>query len=238
MAAFTELLTSWTMETTESWQDTTDMAERRRIQNRIAQRAYRARVKNKIRRLEVKENKGDATSTSLVPRNAETVDYVVNRSMLNDSHFIFLQRTSYAKAFTDNAARIGVSAAVLCSDDGLSPFFEATIASDSMMDLVPTSLQRTLPHHPFFDLLPFPRMRDLAMSALSMEIFDEDEFITDVGQNFYCWGREPALESSWEISPEFIKKWWFMVDKDMLKQTNFWRQNRGLPRITQEQVMR
>lgn len=92
--------------------------------------------------------------------------------------------------------------------------------------LSPTSLQRSIPHLSLIDTLPFPSMRDKILQ--SQAILDLDDLRRDVLEmGLKCWGRNPWNERGWELSEEFLEKWWFLVDETIVDQTNFWRMERG-----------
>ncbi|KAH6652261.1 hypothetical protein BKA67DRAFT_538081 [Truncatella angustata] len=50
--------------------------------------------------------------------------------------------------------------------------------------LRPTRLELTLPHHPWIDMFPLPRMRDNVLSATATCLIDEDELCGDL-MNMY-----------------------------------------------------
>ncbi|BGP24801.1 transcription factor [Rhodotorula toruloides] len=88
-----------------------------------------------------------------------------------------------------------------------------------------TNLQRSVPHPPFFDGIIFPSLRDrliLLKDQLELPTLIED-FSTGVSVN----GDDSLAPESWELSEEFIRKYWYVVDQDTLSITNKWRKERG-----------
>lgn len=123
--------------------------------------------------------------------------------------------------------------------------------------LRPTTLQRTVPHHPEIDVFPFPAYRDNAI--LAGDEIDDNEICNDMlygveysreddeggmstpgckGKSFggrtglIVWG-DPWLASSWEVEEGFARKYRRLLlgCDDLLKSTNFWRERRGEARL-------
>jgi hypothetical protein len=91
--------------------------------------------------------------------------------------------------------------------------------------LHPTSLQKTISHHAYIDMLPFPLLRDRILETL--QVINEEELCRDLqNDEWKIWGRRPWEPRSWEFSEEFVAKWWFLLDEEMLRGTNFWRGQR------------
>ena len=105
----------------------------------------------------------------------------------------------------------------------------------------PTDLQRAVPHHPWIDLFPLPRMRDNFLRAAQARVgtVDEDAMcrdIVDVGAGhgiehaaLVVWG-EPWDPRAWEATEGFLRKWGWLLDgcAEILEGTNRWRRERGL----------
>lgn len=106
--------------------------------------------------------------------------------------------------------------------------------------LRPTCVQRAIPHHPWMDLWPIPKMRDNLLLAAGL--FDEDKLcnvllefddIPNEKSGLVVWG-EPWDPASWEASESFIKEWTWAVKgcTELLDSTNFWRSQRGERLVT------
>ncbi|KAK9326617.1 hypothetical protein V1520DRAFT_125609 [Lipomyces starkeyi] len=92
--------------------------------------------------------------------------------------------------------------------------------------LKPTQQQQLIPHGPLIDLLPFPTLRDNILCTLYL--VDMEELYLDIcSEGLVIWGRTPWDPASWEFSDGFAKKWWFLLDDESLRSTNFWRAQRG-----------
>lgn len=153
-------------------------------------------------------------------------------------HLISLTRLNVHKAITENLKAIGMNPEWTCNDDALSiynvtpPGFIGTRIPSSLQ---PTLIQRTIPHHPWLDFFPCPRMRDLLIIA--GDSFDDDDLCHDLmafwdtrntGATLIVWG--PASDpTNWEVTEGFARKWsWVLRDSpELLASSNSWRRSRG-----------
>ncbi|KAI0424959.1 hypothetical protein F5Y09DRAFT_118849 [Xylaria sp. FL1042] len=106
------------------------------------------------------------------------------------------------------------------------------------LSLQETWLQQNTPHDMWMDTFPSPKMRDNLLSYGS--IIDEDELCSDVmgglfeGYNdielngLLVWG-DPWVETAWEVTPGFAKKWGFLLKgcDALIDATNKYRAARG-----------
>ncbi|GIC84245.1 DUF3425 domain-containing protein [Aspergillus udagawae] len=115
------------------------------------------------------------------------------------------------------------------------PFFNTLPAS-----LWPTALQRSVPHHPWIDLLPVEELRD--------NLLLQNETTYDAGQlcrdmrgfqsvssghgGVIVWG-DPWDPQGWEVTEAFAQKWPWVVrgSRSLLESTNYWRRKRGEPAL-------
>ncbi|TVY91920.1 hypothetical protein LAWI1_G004435 [Lachnellula willkommii] len=115
-------------------------------------------------------------------------------------------------------------------------------------NLRPTHMQLAVPHHPKVDVFPFPRFRDNVMVAGDglddVELCEDIVFGVDerAGERrgdcarsnaggrtgLIVWG-DPWFQSSWEVDQKFAKKYVGLFDgcEELLRRTNFWREERG-----------
>lgn len=92
--------------------------------------------------------------------------------------------------------------------------------------LTPTVLQKSKPHLPYIDFLPFPHFRDNLLRA--GDIVQSTEFWNDmISGKLSVWGKTPWDRRGWEMHEEFVNKWWWVIADDILEETNFWRVSRG-----------
>jgi hypothetical protein len=172
------------------------------------------------------------------------------------SHLSLLVRYNVSSALARNADMLGVTAEFY-EWEGISPFVKQgpTIGLTSPRrsvgwppNLHPTSLQCSMPHHPWLDLFPWPKVRDnMLMAFEDPDICDDDELCHDICEYqghesdavVIVWG-DAWDPRSWEITPAFLKKWgWLLRGCDeFLEATNYWRAKRGERPITTRQLHR
>ncbi|KAM3514440.1 hypothetical protein MY11210_001884 [Beauveria gryllotalpidicola] len=90
------------------------------------------------------------------------------------------------------------------------------------VSLAPTPLQLRVPHHPWIDLLPLPRMRDNWLLAIYVQarLTEEDEvrlwddlveWDSAGAASLVVWG-EPSDPRSWEATVPFLRQWGRLLD--------------------------
>lgn len=98
-------------------------------------------------------------------------------------------------------------------------------------NLIPTFEQRTIPHQMHIDILPWPSIRTNILKQ--MATINQSELSLDLERNHLkVWGSTPWDPMGWEMSEEFLHKWWFLLDLSVLQSTNFWRAQRGERKIS------
>ncbi|CAG8121460.1 unnamed protein product [Penicillium salamii] len=151
---------------------------------------------------------------------------------------IKLSRVNVLRAAYENAFAMGMSAEWVCEDDRLSIFNlpGPCLSEDSIpSSLRPTPTQRKVPHHPWLDIFPFPRMRDNFIRA--GDNLNDDDLCHDLtafwdthrsDANLLVWGA-PWDPQNWEATEEFARKWGFFLQgcPEILISTNNWRKRRG-----------
>ncbi|KAK4501625.1 hypothetical protein PRZ48_007434 [Zasmidium cellare] len=78
--------------------------------------------------------------------------------------------------------------------------------------LQPTPLQLTTPHLPWIDRFPFPRMRDNMI--ILRDVINLDPFCGELfsGNSFYLEHGKPSWDpKNWRIDSEFSTKWGFLL---------------------------
>jgi hypothetical protein len=97
--------------------------------------------------------------------------------------------------------------------------------------LKPTELQSMIPHHAYVDLFPLPTLRNRILEAL--QTMNEEELCKDIcNDEWRIWGNNPWDPKSWELPESFVKKWWFLLDDELLRMTNYWRMQRSQEPLT------
>ncbi|KAB8202635.1 hypothetical protein BDV34DRAFT_236811 [Aspergillus parasiticus] len=285
---FSERITAWPQ---EDWSGISDSKQRRRLQNRLNQRARRLR--NKQETQAPSGNKGRDSGHSSVDRGNHTpvvltsprhrkqssnIDCVSDNapasSLAAIEHVHILEpdsahtkrilqqleiiaRTQYmlgsprtdmllhlvqfnfTKALIENTRTLGLTSEQL-HDDAISPFnvagpwpyhFETSLPSS----LQPTIVQRTVPHHPWLDLLPIAEMRDNLI--LAEDSYDETRLCLDMkgdgtvntGQTGIIVWSDPWDPSGWEVTESFARSWAWVLRgcSDLRRSTNSWRARRN-----------
>jgi hypothetical protein len=123
-------------------------------------------------------------------------------------------------------------------EDAISPWSSGSSEPDNPScpkSLRPTTLQRTISHHPWIDLFPIPTMRDNLL--LAGDSYDETALCNDLVEfcdvpnektGLIVWG-DPWDPSGWEVSEAFLAKWGSVIKgcDELVESTNYWRVKRG-----------
>jgi hypothetical protein len=162
-------------------------------------------------------------------------------------HLLSLVRYNLYRAVAANSWSLGIDPRLMHSDIP-SPFTSNDPAISKLclslpLALRPTALQKSVYHHPYIDLFPFPSMRDRLLQV--GDTIDEDMLCADfagdnIDSNFgehtglIVWG-EPWDPQAWEISEPLWKKWsWLLKEcSGILETTNYWRQKRDEPPLVE-----
>lgn len=162
-------------------------------------------------------------------------------------HLLTLVYYNVYKALATNIAVLGLDLNLMYSDDYPSPFTPMSPTATSSIhrlpsNLQPTLLQKSIDHHPQWDVIPDRVIRDNLLSC-SKEDLDEDELCCDIiggdlpggwedsskgPSGFIVWGQ-PWDVGSWEVTERFARRWPQLLKNavDTLQSTNKWRLSRG-----------
>jgi len=135
-----------------------------------------------------------------------------------DSHFIVIHSMTTWQAFLCIADILKLA----CMQE--SGFNIEALAETLPPPLAPTKQQQIIPHRPYVDMLPWSSLRDRVLNSIMT--INEIEFVQDMYE-MKVWGSTPWDPMGWEVSPEFVRKWWFLMDDGVMRTTNFWRSQRG-----------
>ncbi|KAF7884119.1 uncharacterized protein EAF01_011542 [Botrytis porri] len=194
----------------EDWTGTSSTVLRRKLQNRLNQRASRQRRKVDSKRLEaitkVIETQGPIILDPTTPPPKEYMcinhvdvkrivtstsfnSYITDTSIPADSYLLTLLHFNIIRALSVNVEILKIPVDRM-DDNILSPFntLPSTQYPQGIPDLSnlplalkPTSLQFEIEHHPEIDVFPFPGCRDLILLALSRgDEWDDIEFCRDI----------------------------------------------------------
>ncbi|KAK4862230.1 hypothetical protein LT330_003368 [Penicillium expansum] len=158
------------------------------------------------------------------------------------THFLTLARVNIFRAFMHNMKLIGwspnwIDRSTVSDFSIILPQNNATLddCSHIPFNLRPTRVQRTMPHHPWLDFFPLPKMRDNLIEA--GKTWNEDELWNDImgfwdvsnlDAGLLVWG-EPWDVRNWEVTEPFLKKWQWVLRNcpELMQSTNYWRTRRG-----------
>lgn len=146
---------------------------------------------------------------------------------------------NFAKAVIDITRILALPSNQL-RDDAISSFNTAgPWQDDSLFNLPirlqPALIQRSIPHHPWSDLLPDPQIRDTLILVGDFE--EETQLCKDMkgtasarsGRSGIIIWSDPWDPAGWEITKSFARSWgWVIRDYyDLARPTNKWRVKRG-----------
>ncbi|KAE9372018.1 hypothetical protein N431DRAFT_535686 [Stipitochalara longipes BDJ] len=204
----------------EDWTGKSSTAERRKLQNRLNQRALRM-------------------------LSAPNFESFVKTPLPSDQKLLTLMHFNFVRALAHNVFILGFNPDEMDSEVE-SPFTSAElkISTEALPEtLRPTELQKIVPHHPGLDLFPFPRWRDNMLrrgwthpkNEYSVDLLygvESEALGRDCGlpgrTGLIAWG-ESWLQESWEIEEGFARKYSDLFDgcEELLESTNQWRARRG-----------
>ncbi|KAF4471741.1 DUF3425 domain [Fusarium albosuccineum] len=160
-----------------------------------------------------------------------------------DSYHLPVLELTLLKAIVRIADRLNCKAG-LWSLDCISPFNTGTGTPADQLPASwrPTPSQLMVPHHPMFDLLPWPGVRERvitimslpdelrppnAQEPLAMVNFAYD--IEDGAEGVRIYGEDPYDANNWELGQVAFERWWFLFDSKIIETSNQWRRMRGAP---------
>ena len=109
-------------------------------------------------------------------------------------------------------------------------------------ELEPVQLQLMVPHHPLFDILPWPNIRTKLISVFSLPIairpppardplaiLNMIYDIDDPTEGFRVRGCNGVEGTQWEVGQAFFRNWWWALDREVVSHSNRLRAARGAP---------
>ncbi|KAG8670388.1 hypothetical protein FPOAC1_009797 [Fusarium poae] len=144
------------------------------------------------------------------------LDYVMNAPRISQLPILITLNVNIAIA--KNATLMGFDRERMCMDEAISPFNQNgpwPSFYNPPKALEPTSVQKTVLHHPWLDIFPFPKFRDNAILAADAALLDDGELCEDIAEvnlmnterpSLIVWG-DASIPHSWEASPLFLWKW-------------------------------
>ncbi|KAI1744090.1 hypothetical protein F4680DRAFT_406169 [Xylaria scruposa] len=182
----------------------------------------------------------NSSSTTPSPsNNSETTDIT-----FPDSYYLPVHELVLFRGLNRIANRLRCNTTTIWRLDANSPFNDGTHTALTAQKLPPawrpTLSQLTVPHHPVIDLLPWPKVRDRIIMLLGLP--DESRppaasgslmmvhlayDLEDGAEGARIWGDDPCEPTSWEVGQALFERWWFIFDRQVIDQSNYWRRLRG-----------
>lgn len=103
--------------------------------------------------------------------------------------------------------------------------------------LKPTKAQLEMNHHYGIDLIPSVSLRERLLT-IAPEV--AQSFIMEVGiianeredmSRLIVWGDNALDETAWEFSATTLERWGWMLGRDWVQRSNFWRRQRGASQL-------
>ena len=164
-------------------------------------------------------------------------------------HLLSLIYYNVYRGLLQNIAILGLDLDLMTTDEYPSPFLPMSQSASSAIvtlppSLMPTRLQKTMAHHPQWDIFPDPQLRDNALNYGEENIDDLELCLDIVGSQsrlqkessdeagVHIWG-EPWDIDSWEVTERFLRKyhWLFKGSGRSAASTNRWRRKRGVAQL-------
>lgn len=151
-----------------------------------------------------------------------------------------LTQLNVYRALVANIEVLGLTASEM-HDEALSPF-SMSYTYHPRLDrlpgpLKPTTIQRSVPHHPWLDLLPDTTLRNNLILLDAAGLLDEDQCCIDMCSRYgvIVW-KDPWDPQGWEVTPAFLEKWRLALTGcwNLFQSTNYWRERRGERKIARE----
>lgn len=97
--------------------------------------------------------------------------------------------------------------------------------------LQPSKAHLDTPHYYGIDMIASPTLRDRLLTVspdVAENFIQEVGFLAgeDSGQ-LTIWGQDPLNEMSWEFSQPILDRWAWLMGRDWIAKSNWWRRQRG-----------
>jgi len=156
-------------------------------------------------------------------------------------HIITLIYYNVFRGLSKNIQALQLDLKLMRTKDYQSPFITGDIDLSTLpADFQPTLIQRTIPHHPCFDIFPDAVVRDNAITNWASQLPFGHLCMNLAGRSFWqeielsqrqgciLWGAADCADN-WEVTEAFVARWPYLVKGAYRLQaaTNKWRWMRG-----------
>lgn len=188
--------------------------------------------------MHILESNSLATETRVARLERMAFQYYTMGSPRTDL-LLNLVQLNFTRALLENIRILGLKSDQL-HDDAISPFNTNGPWLDNSLHnlpihLQPTLIQRSIPHHPWLDLLPVRQMRDNLILAGEFE--EETQLCLDMKGSgsmrserggIIVWS-DPWDPAGWEVTEAFARSWGWVIMNcyDLAHSTNRWRAKRN-----------
>ncbi|KAL3706890.1 hypothetical protein TMatcc_007903 [Talaromyces marneffei ATCC 18224] len=231
----------------DNWTGLTDAQARRRRQNRLNQRARRRR-KEQVMVSQRSTTSSDDRIKMIMLSTSITSSQRPFYFPLSTDYLLTLVHFNVFRALLTNMTILSLPCLFSCEEPKTTiaslsaPLLNTTVLPEKTIPstLIPTPLQRSIPHEAWIDLFPLPALRDNFIRLRGT--FDECDLCDDILGTMYdeevsrhderdgmiVWG-EPWDVYSWELMEGFVRKWAYMLVDcgELIESTNRWREKRG-----------
>ncbi|GAW12017.1 hypothetical protein ANO14919_013720 [Xylariales sp. No.14919] len=161
-----------------------------------------------------------------------------------DSYYLPVNELTLLRGLMRIAMRLRCNTTKIWELGANSPFNDGTHTALTAQELPrvwrPTVSQSSIPHHPVIDLLPWPSVRDRIILLLGLPdearppalagplaIAQLAYDLEDAAEGVRIWGDDPCEPTAWEVGQVLFERWWFVFDRHVIDQSNYWRKLRG-----------
>ncbi|KAI0915131.1 hypothetical protein F4823DRAFT_557577 [Ustulina deusta] len=160
---------------------------------------------------------GSSSSSPSVSENSETITDI----SFPDSYYLPVNELTFLRGLMRIAIRLRCNTTKLWELGANSPFNDGTHTALTTQELPQV-------WRPTFVAVIYPtsscyRLASMAQLAIAHLAYD----LEDTAEGVRIWGDDPCEPTSWEVGQVLFERWWFIFDRQVVDQSNYWRKLRG-----------